>query len=243
MQIGYRRLTWMMVDRDIAYLSPSSVYRILVKAALNNKWTKPAGEPKKVGFDQPTTVHEQWHTDISFINFRGTFLYLICVLDGFSRAILAWDIRINMETFDVNIVLYKACSIWILNTDLKPRIITDNGGQFISKEFKEALNDSGITHSRTSPNHPQSNGKIERFHGTAKQESLRNMPKIDISQIKNEFGQFINFYNTERLHSAIDYVAPFDVIYNRKDMILEQRKQKLKTGRSNRRAFFQKNAN
>jgi hypothetical protein len=83
------RLTWMMVDKDIAYLSPSSVYRILVNATLNNKWRRPAGEPKKVGFDQPTRVHEHWHTDISYLNIKGTFVYLICVIDEYFRSILS----------------------------------------------------------------------------------------------------------------------------------------------------------
>jgi putative transposase len=79
----------MMVDKDIAYLSPSSVYRILVNATLNNKWRRHAGEPKKVGFDQPTRVHEHWHTDISYLNFKGSFVYLICVIDEYFRSILS----------------------------------------------------------------------------------------------------------------------------------------------------------
>jgi len=242
MEEGYKRLTWMMVDADVVYLSPSTVYRILVRASLNNRWTRPSGEPKKRGFEQPEKVHEHWHTDISYINFKGTFLYLICVLDGFSRAILKWDIRENMESFDVLIVLWGACCDWIPETENKPRIISDNGSQFISYDFKEALRDSGLTHSRTSVNHPQSNGKIERFHGTAKQESLRNMPKFSIKQVKKEFAEWVNFYNTKRLHSAIDYVAPFDVINGNRDHILAERKQKLEFGKKNRRLLFQKNS-
>src|SRR5512135_1584309 len=94
--IGYRALCWMMVDRSIAFISPSSVLRILAEEGLNTKWTHPPGEPKKKGFDQPVAVHEQWHTDISYVNYKGTFVYLIAVLDGFSRSILAWDIRTSM---------------------------------------------------------------------------------------------------------------------------------------------------
>ena len=236
---GYKRLTWMMVDTNIVYLSPSTVYRILVRASLNNRWTKPTCEPKKRGFEQPVRLHEHWHTDISYINFKGTFLYLICVLDGFSRAILKWDIRESMESFDVIVVLWGACCDWVFETENKPRIISDNGSQFISYEFKEALRDSGLTHSRTSVNHPQSNGKIERFHGTAKQESLRNMPKFSIEQVKKEFGEWIDFYNTKRLHSAINYVAPFDVINGNRELILAERKRKLEIGKENRRLFFQ----
>lgn len=137
------------------------------------------------------------------------------------------------------IVLWGACCDWVFETENKPRIISDNGSQFISYEFKEALRDSGLTHSRTSVNHPQSNGKIERFHGTAKQESLRNMPKFSIEQVKKEFGEWIDFYNTKRLHSAINYVAPFDVINGNRELILAERKRKLEIGKENRRLFFQ----
>ena len=237
MEIGYRLLTWMMVDENIVYLSPSSVYRILVKAALNNKWTKPAGEPKKQGFEQPLTPHEQWHTDISYVNFKGSHLFLICVLDGYSRAILAWDIRESMETFDVEIVLYDACEKWILGKNIQPRIITDNGSQFISKDFKLALSEFNIQHTKTSVNHPQSNGKIERFHGSAKSQCLQIIPKLTIQQIKEDFGLWIEHYNSKRLHSAIDYIAPLDMMNGKKDFILQERKIKLDMGKQLRRQF------
>jgi transposase InsO family protein len=243
MEEGYRRLSYQMIDLDIVYLSPTTVYRILVKAGLNTKWTKEGNEPKKRGFEQPKEVHEQWHTDISYIKFGLNSLYLICVLDGYSRAILAWDIRERMETYDVQIVLWSSCNKWIFETSIRPRIITDNGSQFVSSEFKEALRENNIKHTRTSVNHPQSNGKIERFHKTAKEESLRKMPKFTIVQMREEFGQFIEYYNTKRLHSAIGYVAPYDVINGKREEIMCKRKEKLKKGREERISFFQKNTN
>lgn len=239
MLVGYVRLTWMMIDRNIAYLSPSSVYRILVNAALNNKWTRPAGEPGKEGFDQPVRVHEHWHTDISYVNFKGTFVYLISVLDGFSRAILAWDIRTSMESFDTQIVLWRACDKW-LGTDntISPRLITDNGSQFLTSEFKEVLRFFTLSHVKTSVNHPQSNGKLERFHGTIKSEKIREMPKFTFEQVKTEIGDWVNYYNYERLHSALNYVTPMDVIDGRRDSILSERKQKLLEGKRKRKEYY-----
>jgi len=238
MTVGYVRLTWMMVDRNIAYLSPSSVYRILVSAALNNKWTKPAGEPGKKGFDQPERVHEHWHTDISYINFHDTFVYLVCVLDGFSRAVLAWDIRVKMESFDVQIVLWRACEKWLgPESPVSPRLITDNGSQFLTSEFKDVLRTFTLSHVKTSVNHPQSNGKIERFHGTVKSEKIRQMPKFTLEQTKEEIGEWIRHYNYERLHSALGYVAPMDVIEDRRDSILSARKQKLIVGKQKRKEY------
>lgn len=238
MCIGYVRLAWMMIDRNIAFLSPSSVYRILVNAALNNKWTKPAGEPKKEGFDQPMRVHEHWHTDISYVNFRGTFVYLICVLDGYSRTILAWDIRTSMESLDVQIVLWRACDKWLdVNNQNNPRLITDNGSQFLTAEFKATLKEFSMTNVKTSVNHPQSNGKLERFHGTIKSEAIRGMPKFTLEQMKKEVEEWIRFYNYERLHSSLDYVAPMDVMEDRRDSILLERKRKLLEGKQRRKEY------
>lgn len=224
----------MMVDRGVAFVSPSSVLRILTEAGLNTRWTQEAGSSKKKGFDQPQAIHEQWHTDISYINYKGTFVYLIAILDGFSRSILAWDIRPSMTQLDVSMVLYRACEKWIVNTDFHPRVITDNGKQFLSKDYKVALRDSGLTHSTTSPYHPQSNGKVERFHGTAKSECLRVIPIHSIEQMKSEFGKWVEHYNGVRLHSALGYVAPYDVIEGRRETILADRSEKLKIARERR---------
>jgi len=238
MQLGYVRLTWMMIDKDIAYLSPSSVYRILVNAALNNKWTKPAGEPKKEGFDQPVRVHEHWHLDISYLNYKGTFVYLICVLDGYSRAILSWDICIRMESFDVQIVLWRTCEKYLkADNPNNPRLITDNGSQFLTKEFKDTLKFFSMKNVRTSVNHPQSNGKIERFHGTIKSEKIRSMPILNLDQMKSEVGEWIDFYNNERLHSAIQYVTPMDVINGKQEEIINERKRKLIEGKKMRKLY------
>lgn len=238
MCLGYIRLAFMMIDRDIAYFSPSSVYRILVNAGLNNKWTKPAGEPKKEGFDQPERVHEHWHLDISYIHFKGIFVYLICVLDGYSRAILEWDIRMNMESLDTQIVLWRACDKWLdANNPNNPRLITDNGSQFLTSEFKATLKEFSMTNVKTSVNHPQSNGKLERFHGTIKSEAIRDMPKFTLEQMKDEVKAWIHFYNYERLHSALDYVAPMDVMEGRRDSILLERKRKLLEGKQKRREY------
>jgi putative transposase len=235
MLLGYVRLAWMMVDKNIAFLSPSSVYRILVNVSLNNKWTKPAGEPKKIGFDQPTRIHEHWHTDISYVNFKGTFVYLIAVLDGYSRAILSWDVRSRMESFDVQLVLWRACDKYLEQSNPNnPRLITDNGSQFLTNEFKNTLKEFSMKNVRTSVNHPQANGKIERFNKTIKSEVIRNMPKFTLVQMKTEIGEWIHHYNFERLHSAIDYVAPMDVMNSKRDSILLERKRKLLEGKQMR---------
>jgi transposase InsO family protein len=104
---GYRRLTFMMLDQDVAAASPATVYRVLKAAGLlANRWNQPSR--KGTGFVQPLRPHEQWHIDFSYVNVGGTFYYLCSVLDGCSRAIVRWEIREAMKEADAELVLQRA---------------------------------------------------------------------------------------------------------------------------------------
>jgi len=166
---GYRGLTYMMLDADVVAVSPSSVYRMLKNADVLRKWGKTATK-KGQGFNQPQTAHQHWHIDIAYINICGTFYYLCTLLDGYSRYVVHWEIRASMTEADVEVVLQRARERY---PEVRPRIISDNGPQFIAKSFKEYIRICGMTHVRTSPYYPQSNGKIERWHRSVKSECIR----------------------------------------------------------------------
>ena len=166
---GYRRLTYMMLDADVVAVSPSSVYRVLKAADVLRKWGKTTTK-KGQGFKQPQAAHQHWHIDIAYINIRGTFYYLCTLLDGYSRYVVHWEIRESMTEADVEVVLQRAREKF---PQARPRIISDNGPQFIAKSFKEYIRICGMTHVRTSPYYPQSNGKIERWHRSVKSECIR----------------------------------------------------------------------
>jgi transposase InsO family protein len=122
-----------MIDHDIVAVSPASVYRVLKDAGrIGRSHNKPS--LKGTGFVQPIKQHEHWHIDISYLNISGTFYYLCSVLDGFSRSILHWEIREAMTEQDVEIILQKAREKFSGET---PRIISDNGPQFIALDFKK----------------------------------------------------------------------------------------------------------
>ena len=227
---GYRRLAYMMIDGDIVAASPSSVYRVLSGAGLLGRWN---GKPSKkgTGFQQPLKPHEHWHTDISYLNIRGTFYYLCSVLDGFSRHIVHWEIRESMREADVEIVLQRARERF---PDARPRIISDNGPRFIARDFKEFIRLSGMTHVRTSPFYPQSNGKQERWHGTLKRYCIRPGAPLSLEDARRIVAEFVEHYNTARLHSAIGYVAPLDKLEGRADAILAERERKLQVARERR---------
>jgi putative transposase len=149
---GYRRLTFMMLDQDVVAVSPSSVWRVLGQAGLLAKWN---GQPSKkgTGFAQPPAAHEHWHIDVSYINVSGTFYYLCSVLDGYSRFLVHWELRASMTEAEIEIVLQRAREKY---PEAKPRIISDNGPQFLAWDFKEFIRIAGMTHVRTSPYYPQS---------------------------------------------------------------------------------------
>jgi putative transposase len=228
---GYRRLTFMMLDQDIVAVSPSSTYRVLKKEGLLKKWNGKKSL-KGTGFVQPLKPHEHWHVDVSHINLRGTFYYLCSFLDGCSRYIVHWEIREQMTEADVEIILQRAKEKF---PEARPRIISDNGPQFIAKDFKEFIRLSGMTHVRTSPFYPQSNGKLERFHKTFKSECIRPKTPLSLEDARRIAGEYIDHYNNDRLHSAIGYVAPADKLTGRHEEIFKERDRKLEEARELRR--------
>jgi transposase InsO family protein len=229
---GYRRLTYMMMDADIVAVSPSSVYRVLTNAGLLNRWNRKQSK-KGAGFVQPLKAHEHWHIDVSYINICGTFYYLCSILDGFSRYIVHWEIRESMKETDVEIILQRALEKF---PDAKPRIISDNGPQFIAKDFREFIRISGMAHVKTSPYYPQSNGKLERYHRTFKGTCIRVNTPLSLADAQRLSTDFVDHYNNRRLHSAIGYITPKDKLAGLAETILAQRESKLAAAREARKA-------
>ena len=222
----------MMLDADVVAVSPSSVYRVLREAGLikSHKY-KPSLKGK--GFVQPLRPHEHWHVDVSYINVAGTFFYLCGLLDGCSRYIVHWEIREGMTEAEVETIIQRGREHF---PGEHPRIISDNGPQFIAKDFKEFIRICGMTHVRTSPYYPQSNGKIERWHKTLKGECIRVKTPLSREDARRLITEFVAHYNEVRLHGAIGYVAPADRLAGRDREILAERDRKLDAARQRRKA-------
>jgi putative transposase len=227
---GYRRLTFMMMDENVVATSPSTVYRVLSAAGVLARWNRKPSK-KGTGFEQPLTPHQHWHVDISYLNLAGTFYYLCTVLDGYSRSVLHWDICESMTTIEVERIIQKAKERYPRNN---PRIISDNGPQFIAIDFKEFIRLSGMRHVRTSPYYPQSNGKIERWHKTIKEDAIRPSEPSSVEEARKVVDKFVREYNEERLHSSLGYITPKDCLEGKAEKIKEERKLKLKEARSKR---------
>lgn len=227
---GYRRLAFMMLDDDVVAVSPSSVYRTLKTAGrLDHRKFSPS--KKGTGFVQPLAAHDHWHVDISYLNVAGTFYYLTSVLDGFSRYIVHWEIRESMTEADIETILQRAAEKY---PDARPRIISDNGPQFIARDFKEFIRLMGMTHVRTSPYYPQSNGKLERWHGTMKDECIRPGAPASLEEARRLVAQYVEHYNHVRLNSAIGYLTPADKLNGLAQVIFDERDRKLEAARARR---------
>jgi putative transposase len=228
---GYRRLTFMMLDAEVVACSPASVYRVL-KAAGLLAGQSPTPTKKGTGFVQPLRPHEHWHVDVSYLNIAGTFYFLCSILDGCSRFIVHWEIREQMEETDVQTIIQRAREAY---PDARPRIISDNGPQFIAKDFKEFIRVAGMTHVKTSPYYPQSNGKIERWHKTLKGDCIRVQVPLSLADARRLVADYVTYYNQVRLHSAIGYVTPQDKLQGRDKEIFAARDRKLAEARERRK--------
>jgi transposase InsO family protein len=227
---GYRRLTYMMLDADVVAVSATSVYRVLKNAGVLNRHN-PKASGKGKGFHQPSGPHRHWHVDISYLNIGGTFYFLCSILDGYSRYIVHWEIREKMEEIDVETIVQRAREKF---PGEHPRIITDNGPQFIAKEFKQFIRLCGMTHVRTSPYYPQSNGKLERYHRTIKSECIRPGTPLSLEDARRITQKYVREYNETRLHAALGYVTPKDKLLGREQEIFDVRDRKLQEARERR---------
>ena len=206
------------------------MWRVLSQAGLMRKWNQKPSK-KGNGFEQPPQPHQHWHMDVSYINIAGTFHYLCSVLDGFSRSIVHWDLRESMTEADIEIILPAGKE---KHPEARPRIISDNGPQFMARDFKEFIRISGMTHVRTSPYYPQSNGKIERWHKSLKAECIRPGTPLTPEDARRLIQQYVDHYNTVRLHSAIGFVTPADMLAGRQKEIVAARDRKLEEARRQR---------
>jgi transposase InsO family protein len=225
---GYRRLTWQMIDADIAYLSESSVYRILRDAELLARWkrsTHSGQAPTK-----PTRPHERWHTDLMYLRIADSWYFLVTVLDAYSRYDVHWELLTSMMASDVRLVIQQALEM----TGATPRLVTDNGSQFTAAEFKELVRRFALEHIRIRTYHPESNGLVERFHRSTR-EALSDQAIANLSQARTIIAAWIREYNDERLHAGLGYLTP--ATYYRGDPAAQRaaRQQKLEQAQRTRR--------
>ncbi len=235
-------------SRELAYkitykcefsVSESTVYRALKAAGLIQSHIRKTFPASSEYHDKPARVNQQWQTDASYFKAVGWWwYYLISVLDDYSRRIIAWRLQKDMTADSFSEVVELACDaagIDKLDIDHRPKLVSDRGPALISGDFETYLEERGIGHILASPYHPQTNGKIERYHRSCKEKVNLNVHTTPF-ELEREIDAFIRWYNSERYHEAIGNVTPDDVYFGRRDEILKQRKELKQKTLARRRA-------
>lgn len=227
-ELSPRELAWHITDQRKYFLSESSVYRILKAHDLipSPAYTVLHARDR---FIEPTTgIHQLWQTDFTWLKVTGWgWYYLSTVMDDYSRYILACELCTNMGSVDVQRVVDQAietAGVAHVTIVHRPRLLTDNGSCFVSREFGEFLKARGLAHVRTKPFHPMTQGKIERYH-----RSMKNLIKLDNyytpEELTAQLAAFVDHYNHRRYHEALGNITPADMYTGRDREIWEQRER------------------
>jgi putative transposase len=223
-----RQIAFMVTDTCGFSISESTVYRILkAKGLIPDRDVRgfPAGDEY---LDKPTRVNEQWQIDATYMKAVGWgWYFLISVLDDFSRRILAWRLQSKMDGGAFSEVVQEALAVTGLERTppiRKPRLLSDNSSALLGKEFQVYVEAAGLTHILASPYHPQTNGKIERYHRSMKERVLLVVHTTPW-ELADEIASFVGYYNSKRYHEALGNVTPDDVYYGRREGIFEARRK------------------
>ncbi|MFC1955837.1 transposase [Chloroflexota bacterium] len=175
-----------------------------------------------------TRPHQMWATDASYFRVVGWgYYYLVTVMDDYSRFILAWKLQKDMSANSLIEVIQEAVDatgMTEVTVEDRTRLLSDNGAGYVSRIFREYLHLVGIRHILAAPFHPQTNGKLERYHQSIKRE-VNQVPYELPGQLERAITDFVDYYNYRRYHKALGNVAPADVLYGRREEILQRRKE------------------
>jgi transposase InsO family protein len=236
-----RQLAAWLTDHQGLAVSAATVYRILRRECLvkSPEMQLRAGKEYRHKTMGP---HQLWATDASYFRVVGWgYYYLVTVMDYYSRFILAWKVQQDMTADSLIEVVQDAVDATGMDAVLlleRTRLLSDNGSGYISRAFREYLHLVGIRHILASPYHPQTNGKLERYHRTLKSD-VNQVPYEIVQDLETAIGDFVGFYNHRRYHKALGDVTPEDVLEGRREAILTRRKEVQRETFQRRRQYNQ----
>ena len=225
--LSSRQLAAWITDHQDFSVSEATVYRILRSAGLvkSPELKLLAG---KEYHRKSTGPHQLWATDASYFRVVGWgYYYLVTVMDDYSRFVLAWKLQTDMSTDSLIEVVQQAIDATGMTEVLvedRTRLLSDNGSGYVSRAFRDYLHLVGIHHILASPFHPQTNGKLERYHQSIKQE-VNQLPYEMPADLGQAIAEFVDYYNYRRYHKALGNITPDDVLQGRRDSILAKRKE------------------
>jgi transposase InsO family protein len=226
-ELSSRQLSAWITDNEGFAVSESTVYRILRRGGLVKRKETQFSAANEY-HTKTTRPHQMWATDASYFRVVGWgYYYLVTVMDDYSRFILAWKLQRDMSANSLIEVVQEAVDATGM-TDVpvedRTKLLSDNGAGYISRAFRDYLRLVGIGHILAAPFHPQTNGKVERYQQSLKRE-VNQLPYELPSQLEQAIAEFVDYYNSRRYHKALGNVAPADVLYGRREEILQLRKE------------------
>ena len=243
-ELSSRELAWHITDNYKYYISESSVYRILKSNGLITVPSFRIMSASDSFHDKTTAVNQMWQTDFTYFKIFGWgWYYLSTILDDYSRYIVNWKLCSTMKAEDVKDTLDEALLVSNVPQKNRPKLLSDNGSCYISNELAEYLDQKDMKHVRGRPLHPQTQGKIERYH-----RSMKNIVKLDNyfspGQLEAKLKEFVHYYNFERYHESLENVTPAEVYFGTANRKLKQRKMtKQKTMKARKNQFQKFNLN
>jgi len=240
-ELSSRELAVHIVDHHKWFISESSVYRILKAQGLISAPSHIVLSAADEFTNKTNRVNEMWQTDFTYFKIIGWgWYYLSTVLDDYSRYIITWELCANMTSEDVKPSIRQALLKSGLTKNTAPKLLSDNGSCYISSEIKSFLTDHGIKPINGKPCHPQTQGKIERYHRT-----MKNVVKLEnyysTEELELAIAEFVDYYNNHRYHESLNNLTPADVYYGKANKILKERAMiKKKTMNARRRNYFEK---
>ncbi len=233
-----RELSVKITDEQKIFISESSVYRILKQKGLITTPAYVLMAASNEFKNKTKVVHELWQTDFTYFKILGWgWYYLSTILDDYSRYIIHWELCKTMKVEDVQRTVEKALALAGLQNGQRPKLLSDNGSCYIAAEFKEYLRNKGVKPIHGRSNHPQTQGKIERYHRT-----MKNIVKLNHyfcpDELIDAVGDFVHYYNHKRYHESLDNVTPADVYWGKKEQILRRREKIKIQNMKMRRALY-----
>ena len=236
-ELRHRELAWRMIDEDVAYVSPSTVYRILREAKLVCPWRRRT-KRRREELEKAQRPNERWGTDLMYLRIGAGQYYLVTFLDEYSRYLAHWELLSDMGGVSVGLAaqtaLDKEKNSWEGTKTEPPEIRSDNGSCYVSREFREVLAQNGLSHQRIKPHCPEENGLVERSNRTLR-EALEETELTNRQQAEDVLETIIGWYNGQRLHRALGYLRPVDYYRGQPIALHDARRQKLAQARHRRR--------
>ena len=226
-ELSSRQLSAWITDNEGFAVSESTVYRILRREGLVKRQEAQLMAAKEY-HTKTTRPHQMWATDASYFRVVGWgYYYLVTVMDDYSRFILGWKLQKDMSANSLIEVIQEAVDATGMTevpVEDRTKLLSDNGAGYVSNAFRDYLRLVGIGHILSAPFHPQTNGKVERYQQSLKRE-VNQLPYELPNQLEQAIANFVDYYNFHRYHKALGNVTPADVLYGKREQILQRRKE------------------